>query len=113
MLGDDERVVRVTIEPSLIVEGADPARVAGDVAIVVLTSLNAQEAQEAVGPAGPSAAAGPYCGGLGVDLVEGVLPKVEVTQRGVPLSPRLGERASATRGATARWTARTVNPCWR
>lgn len=38
------------------------------------------------------AAHDPYCGGLDADLVEGVLPEVEVSQRGVPLSPRLGER---------------------
>lgn len=87
VLGDDARVVRVTVEPSVIVDGAEADRVAGDLAIVVLNSLNAQRADD------PSAALDPpSCGGLDADLVEEVLPAVEVSQRGVPMSPRLGER---------------------
>lgn len=39
-----------------------------------------------------AAARDPYCGGLDAALVDEILPEVEVSQRGVPLSPRLGER---------------------
>lgn len=43
VLGNDARVVRVTVEQSLVADGAEADRVAGDVARVVLHTLSAQD----------------------------------------------------------------------
>lgn len=43
VLGDDERVVRVTVEPSMVAEPADARRVAGEIATVVLRTVSTQD----------------------------------------------------------------------
>lgn len=62
-------------------------------AALLVASCTTVDEEDQMSTSTVSAAPGDaYCGVLDADLIEQVLPGVKISQRGVPLSPRLGER---------------------